>query len=161
MSQNKSRSAERARNNRPKPCRPRQSCFPPPGRQAARSAGGDQPRAGAGEESLEIFSAKAQIQFDLEIEEAAKSYAKVLSMHPKHAAANFHMAVCLEKLGRWQEAADFFEKAAESNPSRLDARLGLGICQLHLDKAEAAAESFEQRACGRARNIPRRCSAKP
>ena len=100
----------------------------------------------AGEESLEIFSAKAQLQYDLEqYEDAEKSYAKVLSMHPKHAAANFHMAVCLEKLGRWQEAADFFETAAETDPNRLDTRLGLGICQLHLDKTEAAAESSKIR----------------
>src|SRR5580700_6872561 len=64
----------------------------------------------AGEESLEIYSAKAQLQYDLEqYEDASKSYAKVLSLNPKH-SANFHMAVCLEKLGRWQEAAEFFEK---------------------------------------------------
>src|SRR5271154_125973 len=80
-----------------------------------------------GEESLEIYSAKAQLQYDLEqYEDASKSYAKVLSMNPKHSAANFHMAVCLEKLGRWQEAAEFFEKAAETDPNRMDARLGLG-----------------------------------
>src|SRR6202790_4030178 len=89
-----------------------------------------------GEESLEIYSAKAQLQYDLEqYEDAEKSYAKVLSLNPKHPAANFHMAVCLEKLGRWQEAAEFFEKCAETDPGRVDARLGLGICQLHLDKA--------------------------
>src|ERR1022692_2246243 len=94
-----------------------------------------------GEESLEIYSAKAQLQYDLDqYEDASKSYAKVLSLNPKHSAANFHMAVCLEKLGRWQEAAEFFEKAAEIDAGCIDARLGLGICQLHLDKAEAAAE---------------------
>ncbi|MGD0136357.1 MAG: hypothetical protein ABSE57_30315, partial [Bryobacteraceae bacterium] len=39
-----------------------------------------------GEGTLEIYSAKAQIQFELEMyEEAAQSYAKLLSMHPKHA----------------------------------------------------------------------------
>src|SRR5580704_17568258 len=98
-----------------------------------------------GEESLEIYSAKAQLQYDLEqFEEAAKSYAKVLSLNPNHTAANFHMAVCLEKVGRWQEASEFFEKSAEADPDRLDARLGLGICQLHLDKADAAAESFDR-----------------
>src|SRR5208337_3220234 len=80
----------------------------------------------SGDGTLEIFSAKAQIQFELEMyEDAAQSYAKVLSMHPKHANANLNLAVCLERLGRWQEAADFFEKAAEAQPERLDARLGL------------------------------------
>ena len=77
-------------------------------------------------------------------EEAAQSYAKLLSMHPKHANANLNLAVCLERLGRWQEAADFFEKAAEAQPDRLDARLGLGIALLHLEKSDAAAENFRQ-----------------
>src|ERR1700730_15445697 len=89
----------------------------------------------AGEGSLETFSAKAQIQFELEMfEDAARSYAKVLSLTPKHDGANFNLAVCLEKLGRWQEACDFFEKAADADPKRLETPLGLGICQLHLDK---------------------------
>src|SRR4051812_18595119 len=58
-----------------------------------------------GDAGLEAHSAKAQIQFELEMfEEAAQSYAKVLSMHPKHATANLNLAVCLQKLGRWQEA---------------------------------------------------------
>src|SRR3984957_8322035 len=97
------------------------------------------------EGTLEVFSAKAQIQFELEMyEEAAQSYAKLLSMHPKHANANLNLAVCLERLGRWQEAADFFEKAAEAQPDRLDARLGLGIALLHLEKSDAAAENFDK-----------------
>src|SRR5882762_10632594 len=96
----------------------------------------------SGDGSLETFAAKAQIQFELEMfDDAAKSYAKVLSLTPKHAGANFNLAVCLEKLGRWQEATDFFQKAAEADPNRLETPLGLAICQLHLDKADAAAES--------------------
>ena len=79
-----------------------------------------------GEGTLEIFSAKAQIQFELEMyEEAAQSYAKLLSMHPRHANANLNLAVCLERLGRWQEAADFFEKAAEAQPDRWTRGWGL------------------------------------
>src|SRR5258708_34543966 len=50
----------------------------------------------AGEESLEIFSAKAQLQYDLEqYEDAEKSYAKELNPHPKHPTANFHIAAFL------------------------------------------------------------------
>ena len=85
-------------------------------------------------------------------EEAAQSYAKLLSMHPKHANANLNLAVCLERLGRWQEAADFFEKAAEAQPDRLDARLGLGIALLHLEKSDAAAENFDNGAGAGARS---------
>ncbi len=99
----------------------------------------------SGDASLEAFSAKAQIQFELEMyEEAARSYAKLLSMHPKHASANLNLAICMERLSRWQEAADFFEKASTADPSRLEARLGLAIAQLHLDKPEAAAANFDQ-----------------
>src|ERR1700687_3038374 len=98
-----------------------------------------------GDGSLETFSAKAQIQFELEMfEDAAKSYAKVLSLTPKHAGANFNLAVCLEKLGRWQEAIDFFKKAAAADPNRLETPRGLAICQLHLDKTDDAAASFDK-----------------
>src|SRR3984957_14561328 len=98
-----------------------------------------------GDGTLEMFSAKAQIQFELEMyEEAAQSYAKLLSMHPRHANANMNLAVCLERLGGWQEAAEFCEKVAESQPERLDARLGLGIALLHKEKSDAAAENFDK-----------------
>src|SRR5579859_3397086 len=80
----------------------------------------------SGDTTIEILSAKAQIQFELEMyEDAAQSYAKLLSLNPRHGSANLNMAVCQERLGRWQEAADFFEKAAEAQPERQDARLGL------------------------------------
>ena len=99
----------------------------------------------AGDETPELFSAKAQIQFELELfDDASMSYAKVLSVNPKHPAANFNMAICHDRLGRWQEAAEFFEKAAQLDPGRTDARLGLGISLLHLDKAPAAAENFDR-----------------
>lgn len=115
----------------------------------------------SGEGALETFSAKAQIQFELEMyEDAAQSYAKLLSMQPKHATANLNLAVCLERLGRWQEAADFFERAAEAQPDRLDARLGLGIAQLHLEKSDAAADSFERVSSSSPTTSPR-SSAKP
>src|ERR1700733_15310589 len=61
-----------------------------------------------GESGLEIYSAKSQIQAEREMyEEAAQSYAKLLSIHPKHANANLNLAICLERLGRWQEAPGF------------------------------------------------------
>ncbi len=116
----------------------------------------------SGDASLEAFSAKAQIQFELEMfEEAAQSYAKLLSMHPKHATANLNLAICMERLGRWQEAADFFEKAATADPSRTEPRLGLAIAQLHLDKPEAAATNFDQILSPAPRTIPPPCLEKP
>src|SRR5260370_42544806 len=53
----------------------------------------------AGDGSLETFSAKAQIEFELEMfEDAAKSYARDLSLTPRHAGATFKLAACREKL---------------------------------------------------------------
>src|SRR5271156_9711 len=64
-----------------------------------------------GDESLNVFAAKAQIQLELEhYEDAAKSYAKVLSMNPRHSGGNLKMAACLERLGRWEEALEVFWK---------------------------------------------------
>src|SRR6202140_3740317 len=99
----------------------------------------------AGDETPELFSAKAQIQFELEMfDDASKSYARVLSVNPKHPAANLNMAICHARLGQWHEGAEFFEKAAQLDPGRTDARLGLGISLLHLHKAPAAAECSDQ-----------------
>src|SRR3982751_6543525 len=67
-----------------------------------------------GGDSAELFSAVGHIQFELEqYEDAARSYTKLLTMDPKHAAGNFNLAVCLEKLGRCTQATDRFTKALE------------------------------------------------
>src|SRR5260370_20930785 len=51
----------------------------------------------AGDGSLETFSAKAQIQFELEMfDDAAKSYAKGLSLTPRHLATNLNLARLLD-----------------------------------------------------------------
>jgi len=70
-----------------------------------------------GDGSLEVFSAKAQLQFELEqFEDASKSYAKVLSLSPRHPVANFNLAVCLEKLGRTAEANGHYKLARSLRP---------------------------------------------
>src|SRR5262249_23224744 len=51
----------------------------------------------AGEESADVYFAKAQIQFELQqYEDASKSYGKLLSVNPHHPAANFNRAICME-----------------------------------------------------------------
>ena len=113
------------------------------------------------EGTLEIFSAKAQIQFELEMyEEAAQSYAKLLSMHPKHANANLNLAVCLERLGRWQEAADFFEKAAEAQPDRVDAGWA-SASRCCIWKNRTPRRKTSKRCWSSSPITPPRCSAKP
>ena len=57
-----------------------------------------------GESTAEIHSARGHIQFELEqFEEASHSYTKLLEIDPRHTAATFNLAVCLEKLGKWTE----------------------------------------------------------
>src|SRR5581483_6777007 len=99
----------------------------------------------AGDERLEVFSAKAQLQFELEMfEDAAQTYYKLLTLNPQHTSANFNLAICLEHLSRWQDAADLFQKVADTDPSKWEARLGLAIALLHLDKPDQAAPHFDQ-----------------
>ena len=81
--------------------------------------------AGGGD-SAEFYSAMGHIQFELEqYEDAVKSYTKLLTMDAKNTAGQFNLAVCLEKLGRWDEASERFSKSLEANPNRAEARLGL------------------------------------
>src|SRR5579871_3280744 len=71
--------------------------------------------ADSGEATVELFLAKAQMEFELDqFEEAAQSYARVLGLNPRHGQANFNIAVCLERLGRWEGAGEYFEQALEA-----------------------------------------------
>src|SRR5450631_2075853 len=99
----------------------------------------------AGDESSELYLAKAQMEFDLEkFDQASQSYAQVLSMNPSHGPANFNLAVCLERLEQWPEAAEYFRKAADADPKRPDAALGLAVSLLRAGRPDAALEAFEQ-----------------
>src|SRR5919106_6860217 len=68
-------------------------------------------------DTAEFCSAMGHIQFELEqYEDAARSYTKLLTIDPKHAAGQFNLAVCLEKLAKWDEASARFTKVLEANP---------------------------------------------
>ena len=84
----------------------------------------------------------------LRFEEAARSFAAALASEPDHPAAQFDLAVCLEKLGQWKPAAFSFRRTLEMDPGCVEALIGLGACLLHLNRAEEALVCFEQ--CGRA-----------
>src|SRR5882724_6200760 len=99
----------------------------------------------AGDQSPEILAAKGHIQFELEqFDDAVKTYEKLLEIVPRHATANFNLAICYEKLGRWQEATDSFQKSLQADPQRQEAQLGLGICLLHQEKPEPAIVCFDR-----------------
>ncbi|MBM3796168.1 MAG: tetratricopeptide repeat protein [Acidobacteria bacterium] len=98
-----------------------------------------------GESTAEIHSARGHIQFEFEqYKEASQSYQKLLEIDPRHPAATFNLAVCLEKLGKWQQAAEGFQRAWETDTKRTDALVGMGVCLLHMDRAQAALDSFEK-----------------
>ena len=86
-----------------------------------------------GERTAEVCSAMGHIQFELgQFEGGANSYRELLQLEPQHPTGWFNLAVCLERLGRWQEAAEKFQKACEIDPARSEARVGLGFCQLFI-----------------------------
>ncbi|HLJ17653.1 MAG TPA: tetratricopeptide repeat protein, partial [Bryobacteraceae bacterium] len=99
----------------------------------------------AGDETVEIYSAKGHIQFELEqYDDAIKTYQKLLGLTPKHPTAHFNVGICYEKLSRWQDATDSFQTSLEIDPGRMEAQLGLGICLLHQEKPEGAIEQFNR-----------------
>ena len=77
----------------------------------------------SGDPPREVYSAKGHIQFELELfEEAVKSYESLIGLDPNSTSAYFNLAVCQEKLGRWNEAASNFQRALSSDPKRMDAK---------------------------------------
>ena len=78
----------------------------------------------ANEASPEIYRAMGHIQFELgDHKEAAKSYRALTQIKPQYAMGWFNLAVCLERLGSWEEAAEAFGKASTLEPGHLDAHL--------------------------------------
>ena len=72
---------------------------------------------------------KAHLEFQLgHFENALEDYRKVLETQPKHKAATYNAALCLEKLKRSEEAGPSNSaKAAEADPKLGDAMLGAGV----------------------------------
>ena len=57
----------------------------------------------SGEDSPEVFSARGHLEYELnQYEAAVTSYSRLLDLVPNHPTASFNVAICLEKLGRWQ-----------------------------------------------------------
>jgi tetratricopeptide (TPR) repeat protein len=98
-----------------------------------------------GDQQPELFSALGHIQFDLgKYADASRSYFTLLEMDPKHPAADFNLAICLEKLGKWEDAAAAFRKALQADPKKTEAQLGLGTCLLQLENWELALVAFDR-----------------
>ena len=86
-----------------------------------------------GEKTADIYSAMALIQFEIgQFEGAVNSYRELVDLDPKNVSGWFNLALCLERMSKWQEASEAFQKTLELNPERTDAFVGLGIASLHL-----------------------------
>ena len=92
----------------------------------------------------DFYTIRGDIQLALgRFEEAAGSYFTVVTSEPDNTFANYNLAVCLHRLGRWSEACQAFQKVLAVDSHRDDARLGFGDCLLHLDRAEEALTNFD------------------
>src|SRR6266550_2216963 len=99
----------------------------------------------AGSPTPQLYSAKAHIEFELQqYDEAGRDYQKVLNLDPLFAGAQLHLALTLEKSGKWEEAADAFQKALELEPQRLEAMLGLAVSTLHLERPEESLKNLDK-----------------
>jgi tetratricopeptide (TPR) repeat protein len=98
----------------------------------------------AGYHSPKLYNAIGHLQFELrQFMAAAHTYEEVLRVDGGDAAAHYNRAVCLEKLGAWEDSAAGFQKAVELDGRRASAHLGLAISQLHLDNPREALGGFE------------------
>ncbi len=93
---------------------------------------------------VDFYTVRGEIQLALgRFEEAAGSYYTVVTSEPENTFANYNLAICLHRLGRWAEACQVFQRVLAVDSHRDDARLGLGDCLLHLDRAEDALINFD------------------
>jgi Flp pilus assembly protein TadD len=64
-----------------------------------------------GDASPEMHRAIGHIRFELgDYREAARSYQSLAQLKPNYAMGWFNLAVCLERLGDWEEASEAFQK---------------------------------------------------
>lgn len=99
----------------------------------------------SGVSDVELLSAKALLHYELgQFADAVRYYEQVLELRPEHPSAAYNLAVCCERLSRWQEASGAFRSALDRDPGRCDARLGLGISLLHQEQPGPALEAFER-----------------
>ena len=89
--------------------------------------------------SAEIYRAIAHIQFELgDYKEAGRNYRLLTQVKPQFAMGWFNLAVCLERLGAWDDASQAFHKASTLNPKHIDSQLGPGVCHMRLEDPKSA-----------------------
>ena len=66
-----------------------------------------------------------------------------MEQEPKHTAAHYNLALCLERQAKFEEAAKEFEAALAIDPKRWQAQIGRGLCLLRLNRPDAALPCWE------------------
>src|ERR1017187_1938503 len=99
----------------------------------------------AGHHSPKLNCAVGHLQFELrQFQAAAGTYADIVKLDGSDPTACYNLAVCLEKLGAWEQAAAAFSKVVEIDPRNAGAQLGLGICLLNQQRTQDALDALER-----------------
>ena len=85
-----------------------------------------------GERDMGLYAALGHIQYEMhDYEAAARTYAALSEIDPKHRTASFNLGVCQGNLKQWSDAAAAFRRACDADATRSESVLGLGIALIH------------------------------
>ena len=98
-----------------------------------------------GEADMGLYAALGHIQYEMhDYEGAARTYAALSEMDPKHRTASFNLGVCRGNLKQWSEAAAAFRAASDAGGPRAETMLGLGIALIHAGRPADALTPLEK-----------------
>jgi tetratricopeptide (TPR) repeat protein len=102
----------------------------------------------------DLCAARGGIEFALgRFEDAALSYSAVALSQPGNPDAQYNLALCLQRCGRWDEATEGFERVLRVDPDWTEALLALGACLLEMNRAQDALACFDS-ACRHVQHGP-------
>src|SRR5664280_2139426 len=81
-----------------------------------------------GERDIGLYAALGHIQYEMhDFAAAARTYATLSEIDPKHRNASFNLGVCHGNLKQWGEAAAAFRAASDAGAPRPETMLGLSV----------------------------------
>src|ERR1035437_6795638 len=98
-----------------------------------------------GERDIGLYAALGHIQYEMhDFAAAARTYAALSEIDPKHRTASFNLGVCHGNLKQWGEAAAAFRAASDAVAPRPGTMLGLGIALIHAGRPAEALTPLEK-----------------
>ena len=95
-----------------------------------------------GENPVEVNTGLGHLRFEQQKwNDAARAYAKVAELEPKHRTAHYNLGLCLERQGKFEEAAKAFETALRIDPKRWQAQAAPRPVPVAARQARAGARS--------------------